>query len=334
MSQTINPYDASRAPGRGGPGRCRRRRGGRPGRRSTTAHGAVDGDRHRCSARSPICCSGTAQQVAHTESLDTGKTLNEARADVDDTTAVFHGDAGIAGDHAGRVVTGAAEPADHPRAGRRLRASRRGRTAAADLLEARACLAAGNNDRHQAQRADAAVYRGPGRLFEEADIPPGVLNLLLGQGGRRGRCWSPCSILHRAGDRREGTRPVWPVALELGGKNPNIVFAHPLRHGCTYARPRPGASGGSRLIVQDLLHDSFVAELSSPGADRTAAAAWTRRPVRSADLRGAPREGGACTSRWGCPKGRSCSRGQRPADAALAKGFSCGRRCSRYFVAR
>ncbi len=29
------------------------------------------------------------EQLARTESLDTGKTLNEARADVDDTTAVF-----------------------------------------------------------------------------------------------------------------------------------------------------------------------------------------------------------------------------------------------------
>ena len=37
------------------------------------------------------------EQLAHTESLDTGKTLNEARADVDDTTAVFRYYAGIAG---------------------------------------------------------------------------------------------------------------------------------------------------------------------------------------------------------------------------------------------
>src|ERR1700689_1323768 len=43
------------------------------------------------------------EQLAHTESLDTGKTLNEARADVDDTTAVFRYYAGLAGSHAGRV---------------------------------------------------------------------------------------------------------------------------------------------------------------------------------------------------------------------------------------
>jgi len=41
------------------------------------------------------------EQLAHTESLDTGKTLNEARADVDDTTAVFRYYAGLAGTHAG-----------------------------------------------------------------------------------------------------------------------------------------------------------------------------------------------------------------------------------------
>ena len=44
------------------------------------------------------------ESLAHTESLDTGKTLNEARADVDDTTAVFRYYAGMAGSHAGRVV--------------------------------------------------------------------------------------------------------------------------------------------------------------------------------------------------------------------------------------
>jgi betaine-aldehyde dehydrogenase len=44
------------------------------------------------------------EQLARTESLDTGKTLNEARADVDDTTAVFRYYAGIAGSSAGRVV--------------------------------------------------------------------------------------------------------------------------------------------------------------------------------------------------------------------------------------
>ena len=44
------------------------------------------------------------EPLAHTESLDPGKTLNEARADVDDTTAVFRYYAGISGSQAGRVV--------------------------------------------------------------------------------------------------------------------------------------------------------------------------------------------------------------------------------------
>ena len=49
------------------------------------------------------------EQLAHTESLDTGKTLNEARADVDDTTAVFRYYAGMAGTDAGRVRHAAPE---------------------------------------------------------------------------------------------------------------------------------------------------------------------------------------------------------------------------------
>ena len=57
-----------------------------------------------CSAKVADLLQRDREQMARTESLDTGKTLNEARADVDDTTAVFRDDTGMAGADAGRVV--------------------------------------------------------------------------------------------------------------------------------------------------------------------------------------------------------------------------------------
>jgi len=57
------------------------------------------------------------------------------------------------------------------------------------------------------------------------------------------------------------------VALELGGKNPNIVFDGTdfdtvVDNALTAAFLHSGqvCSAGARLIVQDSLHDSFVAE--------------------------------------------------------------------------
>ena len=64
------------------------------------------------------------------------------------------------------------------------------------------------------------------------------------------------------------------VALELGGKNPNIVFDGTdfdtvVDNALTAAFLHSGqvCSAGARLIVQDSLHDSFVAELAAR-ADR------------------------------------------------------------------
>ncbi len=64
------------------------------------------------------------------------------------------------------------------------------------------------------------------------------------------------------------------VALELGGKNPNIVFDDTdfdtvVDNALTAAFLHSGqvCSAGARLIVQDRLHDSFVAELAAR-ADR------------------------------------------------------------------
>jgi betaine-aldehyde dehydrogenase len=228
------------------------------------------------------------EQLAHTESLDTGKTLNEARADVDDTTAVFRYYAGIAGSHAGRVV-------DPGRAGVVSRITHEPVGVCAliapwnyPLLQISwklaPALAAGNTavlKPSELTPLSTVVLVG---LCEEAGVPPGVVNLLLGQGATAGQALvghAGVDLISFTGGLATGEKimaaaahGVRRVALELGGKNPNIVFADTdfdtvVDNALTAAFLHSGqvCSAGARLIVQDSLHDSFVAELAAR-ADR------------------------------------------------------------------
>jgi len=148
-------------------------------------------DRSALLARIADLLQRDREQLAHTESLDTGKTLNEARADVDDTTAVFRYYAGVAGADAGRVV-------DPGRANVTSRITM-SRWASAALIapwnypllqiswKLAPALAAGNTAVVKPSELTPLSTVALTGLFEEADLPPGVLNLLLGQGGTAGQ---------------------------------------------------------------------------------------------------------------------------------------------------
>jgi len=116
------------------------------------------------------------------------------------------------------------------------------------------------------------------RLMEEAGVPMGVVNLVLGPGGRVGEALavSPdVDLVSLTGGIEAGRRLVQAsagnlkrVALELGGKSPNIVFADAdfetaVDNALTAAFVHSGqvCSAGCRLIVQDAIHDRFVEEL-------------------------------------------------------------------------
>ena len=74
------------------------------------------------------------------------------------------------------------------------------------------------------------------------------------------------------------------VALELGGKNPNIVFADADREAAldmaltaVFLHSGQVCSAGARLLVEESIHDEFVDEVV-----RRAATHPARRPVRRA----------------------------------------------------
>lgn len=111
-------------------------------------------------------------------------------------------------------------------------------------------------------------------------LPPGVLNVLTGTGGRVGE---PLAIhpdvakLTFTGSTRVGKRilalaadRVVPVTLELGGKSPAIVFpdsddeatADGVISGMRFTRQGQSCTAGSRLYVHEDVLDSFVSRLT------------------------------------------------------------------------
>jgi betaine-aldehyde dehydrogenase len=115
-------------------------------------------------------------------------------------------------------------------------------------------------------------------LLEEAGVPAGVVNLVLGPGGRVGEALAASpdvDMVSLTGGLEAGRRilaasavNVKRVALELGGKSPNIVFADAdfetaVDNALTAAFVHSGqvCSAGCRLIVEASIHDRFVEEL-------------------------------------------------------------------------
>jgi betaine-aldehyde dehydrogenase len=228
------------------------------------------------------------EELARIESLDTGKTLNEARFDVDDSTAVFRYYAGMAGTEAGRVV----DPG-RPNVTSRIVHEPVGVCALIapwnyPLLQISwklaPALAAGNTAVVKPSEITPLSTVALVGLIEEAGAPPGVVNLLLGAGGLVGAglvAHPDVDLISFTGGLAAGerimtaaARGVRRVALELGGKNPNIVFADTdfetvVDNALTAAFLHSGqvCSAGARLIVEDSLHDGFVAALAAR-ADR------------------------------------------------------------------
>ncbi|MGW2172666.1 aldehyde dehydrogenase family protein [Streptomyces sp. NPDC001705] len=223
------------------------------------------------------------EEIAHVESLDTGKTLKEARIDVEDVSNAFRYFAEIADKDGGRVVDVGPDvlsrvvyqpigvcaliaPWNYPM----LQAS----------WKVAPALAAGNTFVLKPSETTPLSTIHMVRLIAEAGAPPGVANLVLGPGSTVGAAMSAhedVDLVSFTGGLATGRRimeacapGVKNLALELGGKNPNLVFADcdfdaALDYALDAAFLHSGqvCSAGSRLIVQDELHDRFVERLAA-----------------------------------------------------------------------
>ncbi len=218
-------------------------------------------------------------EVARMESLDTGKRFVEGQYDVADIVSVFRHYGRIAAEESGRMVdTG------NPDVVSRIVHEPIGVCALITpwnypLLQVSwkvaPCLAAGNTFvlKPSELTPHSAIHLM--RLLEEAGLPAGVGNLVLGAGATAGAPLSTdprVDMVSFTGGLETGRRigaaaaaTVKKVALELGGKNPNIVFADAdrevaLDYALTAVFLHSGqvCSAGARLVVEESIHDEFV----------------------------------------------------------------------------
>jgi betaine-aldehyde dehydrogenase len=220
--------------------------------------------------------------VARAESLDTGKRIVESGYDVDDVVGVFRHYGNVAAQDAGRMVDtgrpdvvsrivhepvgvcGLITPWNYPL----LQTS----------WKVAPALAAGNTfvlKPSELTPHTAILLMG---LLEEAGVPSGVANLVIGAGPRAGALLSEdprVDLVSFTGGvptgkaiMRSAAGTVKKVALELGGKNPNIVFADAhldtaLDFALTAVFLHSGqvCSAGARLVVEESIHDEFVDEV-------------------------------------------------------------------------
>ena len=122
------------------------------------------------------------------------------------------------------------------------------------------------------------------RLLDEAGLPAGVGNLVLGDGPNAGAALSEdprVDLVSFTGGLGTGKRimaaasgTVKKVALELGGKNPNIVFADADRETAldmamtaVFLHSGQVCSAGARLVVEESIAEEFVAELVERARD-------------------------------------------------------------------
>jgi aldehyde dehydrogenase (NAD+) len=122
-------------------------------------------------------------------------------------------------------------------------------------------------------------------LLEEAGVPPGVFNLVLGPGDPTGEALITHPGVDKitfTGSRAVGSRIVSAsadriarVSLELGGKSPNLVFADApnldLAAMTAFGMVSMGLSGQgcvcqTRALVQQEVYDEFIVKASSLAA--------------------------------------------------------------------
>jgi betaine-aldehyde dehydrogenase len=220
--------------------------------------------------------------IARMESLDTGKRFVESQYDVADIVSVFRHYGRVAAEESGRVVdTGNADVVSrivHEPIGVCALITPWNYPLLQVSWKVAPCLAAGNTFvlKPSELTPHSAIHLM--RLFDEAGLPAGVGNLVLGAGATAGAPLSTdprVDMVSFTGGVETGRRimaaaapTVKKVALELGGKNPNIVFADAdlevaLDYALTAVFLHSGqvCSAGARLLVEESIHDSFVEAL-------------------------------------------------------------------------
>lgn len=223
-------------------------------------------------------------QIAKAESLDTGKRFVESEYDIDDVVNVFEYYADLAENLTSRInkvdreniesriefepvgVCGLITPWNYPL----LQAS----------WKVAPAIAAGCTFVLKPSELTPTTTSMLMDALAEAGLPAGVGNLILGAGATAGSLLSEhpeVDFVSFTGGVATGkhimktaSQTVKKVALELGGKNPNIIFADAdlpaaIDNALTAVFLHSGqvCSAGARLIVEKSIHDKVVNEIAN-----------------------------------------------------------------------
>ena len=218
-------------------------------------------------------------EIARAESLDTGKRLSESLLDVDDVTAVFRHYGEVAGESSVRTVEAGQDGIDsrvvHEPVGVCALITPWNYPLLQVAWKVAPCLSAGNTFVLKPSELTPHTALHLMRLLAEAGVPAGVANLVLGAGADAGAPLATdprVDLVSFTGGLETGRRimaaaagTVKKVALELGGKNPNIVFADADRETAldmaltaVFLHSGQVCSAGARLLVEEEIHDEFV----------------------------------------------------------------------------
>lgn len=284
-----------------------------------------------------------AEELARLETLNTGKTLEESRWDMADIAGIFRYYAGLADKDAGEVIAspvpdatsmvvrepvgvcGQISPWNYP------------------LLQAAwklaPALAAGCTVVMKPSEITPLTTIKVTELCQEAGFPEGVVNLVLGPGATVGAelAENPdVDLISFTGGietgktiMRAAAANVKKVALELGGKNPNIIFDDAdfdtaldyILNGVFFHAGQI-CSAGARVLLQDGIHDRMVEALTDRMSRIRVGNGLTEGTQMGPLISAAHRDKVESYIRIAREEGaRLLLGGKRPADPALANGF-------------
>jgi len=282
-------------------------------------------------------------EVANLESLDTGKRLIESEYDVDDIVGVFRFFAGLAGAEAGRVVdTGQANVVSrivHEPVGVCSLITPWNYPLLQTAWKVAPALAAGNTFILKPSELTPSTAIWLMRALTEAGLPSGVANLILGAGAKVGAPLTEhpsVDLVSFTGGLVTGRRimasaapTVKKIALELGGKNPNIVFADADRETAldfaltaVFLHSGQVCSAGARLLVESSIHDEFVDELVRRAELIRLGGPFDEKAETGPLISAGHRDKVEAYVAAGLAEGAQLrTGGARPEDAALAEGY-------------
>lgn len=219
--------------------------------------------------------------VARLEALDTGKRFVEAQGDVDDVESVFRYYADLAGKDGGRVVDagpGVFSTIVYEPVGVCTLITPWNFPLLQTSWKVAPALAAGCTFVLKPSELTPSSAIWLIEALHDLGVPQGVANLVLGSGARVGDTLtsSPAvDLVSFTGGVETGRRvmaqaanTVKKVALELGGKNPNIIFADAdldaaldMATTAIFLDSGQVCSAGARLIIEESIHEEFINKL-------------------------------------------------------------------------